>query len=124
MKADLGEVVSVRTGRRTGPVWTGHLPLGLEEVSAATDGPGLLVLIHGGGPLPERIVWAESCENVAARLADILSKPQKDEPLLAWWLARGALRFRAAPVQDAARRRKLLVALLRRAGLPGHESPM
>jgi CBS domain-containing protein len=87
---------------RTGLVWTDDWPLDLEHLEAAPDGPGLVVLTHGGAGLPESTVWAESCHNVYARLADIVSTPQTDHPGLAFWLDRGPLRFRAAPLAESA----------------------
>ena len=41
-------------------------------LAAAADGPGLLVLIHGGPGMAKRIVWAEACDNVRTRLEDML----------------------------------------------------
>lgn len=80
--------------------WTDPRPLTLDDIDVAPDSPGLFVLVHGGAGLPERVVWAEACQNVYARLADVLSTPQSDRPVLAWWLAHGPLHFRAAAVSD------------------------
>jgi CBS domain-containing protein len=85
---------------QTGLVWTDDWPLDLEHLEAAPDGPGLVVLTHGGAGRPERTVWAESCHNVFARLADIVSTPRTDHPGLAFWLDRGPLRFRVAPLTE------------------------
>lgn len=108
--------------RETGLTWTDDFPLDLEHLDAAPDGPGLLVLIHGGASLRERVVWAEPCENVSTRLAGMLSTPQTEQPLLSWWLARRPLRFRAAAVADASTRRRAIEGFLREAGLPFTES--
>jgi CBS domain-containing protein len=98
--------------RKTQLVWTDARPLTLDEIEAAPDGPGLLMLILGAPGLPERVVWAEACRDVYARLVDILSTPQSDRPILARWLERGPLRFRAAPVEDVDRGRSALHRIL------------
>jgi len=91
---------------QTGLAWTDDWPLDLEHLEAAPDGPGLVVLTHGGAGVPERTVWAESCHNVYARLADIVSTPQTDHPGLAFWLGHGPLRFRAAYLPEGEWRRQ------------------
>jgi CBS domain-containing protein len=95
---------------RTGLVWTDDQPLVVDRLEAAPDGPGLIVLIHGGAGVPERVVWAESARNVYARLTDMLSTPQADHPALAFWLNRGPLRFRTAALsEDDLQRRTLTI---------------
>ncbi|HET7295064.1 MAG TPA: CBS domain-containing protein [Vicinamibacteria bacterium] len=105
-----------------GFVWTDELPLEPAMFPAAVEGPGLLVLVHGGSGNPERIVWAEACDNVRARLQDMLAAPQTEEPLLAFWLKRPPLRFRAASALNSSERREAADALRRRARLPTTES--
>lgn len=105
-----------------GFVWSDELPLEPAMFPAAVDGPGLLVLIHGGPGMAERIVWAEACDNIRMRLRDMLAAPQTEEPLLAFWLKRQGLRFRAAAAQNSAERRDAAEGLRRRARLPTTES--
>ena len=95
--------------------WTDDAPLDFDHIAAAPDGPGLLQLVHGGAGLPERVVWVESCENLFARLADMLATPQGDEAVLAWWLAQSDMRFRTAAAADPAARGKALEVLRARA---------
>jgi CBS domain-containing protein len=95
--------------------WTDDAPLDLEHLDGAPDGPGLLQLVHGGVGLPERVVWVEACENVYARLTDMLDTPQRDQAVLAWWLGQSGMRFRAAAAADPAERRKALEVLRARA---------
>ncbi len=84
-------------------------------LDGAPDGPGLLQLVHGGAGLPERVVWVESCENVYSRLTDMLTTPQRDQAVLAWWLAQNGMRYRAAAAADPAARGKALEVLRARA---------
>lgn len=97
-------------------VWTDARPLALDAIDAAPDGPGLFALVKGGAGVPEHVVWAESCNDVYARLTDIVSTPQTDQPVLAWWLARGGLRFRAAAAFDPELARAALRRMLGREG--------
>jgi hypothetical protein len=86
------------------------------KLHAAPDGPGVLALLYGGAFVPERIVWTESCPNVRERLAEMLSTPQ--QPPLAAWLDKRPLRFRAAALKDARRRRRVLELVWRHADPP------
>jgi hypothetical protein len=88
---------------KTGLTWTDDTPLETDRLSVAPDGPGLLVLVHGGRGLPERVVWTESCVNVFNRLTDLLSRPQLDNAHLAKILELRPLRFRAAALGRVAR---------------------
>jgi hypothetical protein len=94
---------SPRMNLSAGLVWTAELPLEPPMFEAAPDGAGLLVLIHGDPGISKRVVWAEACDDVRARLQDILAAPQTEEPLLA--LARARASRRAAAARDAAVRR-------------------
>jgi hypothetical protein len=96
--------------------WTDTRPLTLQELDAAPDGPGLFVILHAAAGRPEHVVWAEACHNVYARLTDVLSSPQADRPILARWLERGHLRFRAAAVDDFETGRAALHQILGREG--------
>lgn len=104
---------------RTRLTWTDDRPLDTAHLDAGTAGPGLIVLVHGGASLPERVVWAESCEDVFARLQEMLRRPQVEEPVLGWWLARGGLRFRVALAEDPVKRDSALPQLLAEARLAG-----
>ncbi len=98
--------------RETGLSWTDELPLEMNELPAAPEGPGVLVLIHGGAGVAERVVWAESAENVRSRLREMLTAARPD--LLAAWLEHGGLLFRAASAPDPAERAEALSAVVRR----------
>lgn len=101
--------------------WTDDSALELGKLDAAPNGPGLLVLLFGGAFVPERVVWAESCENVQARLTEMLTLPQ--EPDLAAWLDKRPLRYRAAALADRRRRRRVLERLWRRTDPPRVPAP-
>jgi len=115
-------VRSPRLNLSAGVVWTDELPLEPPMFAAAPDGAGLLVLIYGDLGISKRVVWAEACDDVRTRLQDMLAAPQTEEPLLAFWLKRPGLRFRAAAARDAAVRRETAEELRRRADLPITES--
>ena len=68
--------------------------------------------MSGGTGRPERIVWAEACNNLQTRVYELASIPQTDSPLLARILERDHVRFRAASVPDQERRRRVLRDLL------------
>jgi hypothetical protein len=99
----------------TGLSWTDELPLALEEIEAAADGPGIVVLLHGGAGVPERLVWAEESENVRGRLREMLTAAQPE--LLGAWLEHGGLLFRAASAPDPAERAEALAVVLRRSAV-------
>lgn len=104
-----------------GLTWTNDTVLDLDRVEAAPEGPGILVLIHGGAGKPERMVWVESAQNVRKRLIDMLSM-RDDNPLaLRHWLEGGDLRFRAAAQPDVSARKALVQKL--RASMAGHSLP-
>jgi len=102
--------------RETGLSWTDDLPLDLDEIHAAPDGPGVLALLHGGAGVAERVLWAESAESVRHRLKEMLTAVQPG--LLGAWLEHGGLRFRAASAPDAAERSDALAAILREVAIP------
>lgn len=97
-----------------GVVWTDDQPLVAGGLEGAPDGPGLIVLTHGGAGVPERVVWAEAAQDVYTRLTEMLSTPQSDQPVLAYWLHRGSLRFRTASVREEDLRRRALERVRRR----------
>jgi hypothetical protein len=102
----------------TGLVWSDDQPLDPDAAALAPERPGLLALVHGGPGRAERLVWAEAADDVRARLAALLAAPEDQEPLLAWWLGRGSLRFRVAAAPECEGRRAALGRLLRQARLP------
>ncbi len=95
----------------TGLVWSDDAFLDAKRMPRLPEGPGLVVLVHGGAGVPERVVWAESCNDVRSRLHEMLSRPQ--EGLLGAWLDHGSLRFRTAVHPDHDRRQRALEAILR-----------
>jgi CBS domain protein len=97
----------------TGLSWSDDLPLDLDEIGAAPDGPGVLVLLCGGAGTPDRIVWAEASERLRNRLKEMLTTTQTE--LLAAWLEHGSLRFRLASAPDPVERSEALATVLRRA---------
>ena len=103
----------------TGLSWTDDLPLALDEIHAAPEGPGLFVLRHGGAGVPERVLWAEARASVRGRLEEMLTVEQPGA--LGTWLAYGHLRFRAAPAPDPAQRTEALALVLREAVLTPFE---
>lgn len=94
--------------RETGVEWSDDTVLELDRVDVAPDGPGVLVLVYGGAGRRERVVWAEECLNVRARLIDILSRPRERAPIVQHWLERGDLRFRTAVIFDRDRRQAVV----------------
>jgi CBS domain-containing protein len=95
----------------TGLTWTDDTLLDNEHVGAAPDGPGLIVLVEGGAGVREQVVWAESCNNLRARLDELLSVPQDDARLARLVQHPARLRFRAAFAADVATREKAVAAL-------------
>jgi hypothetical protein len=92
----------------TGLTWSDPAPLETSAIEDAPDGPGIFALLWEDASGRRHVVWAETARNVYSRLADLVSTPQTDRPLLASWLARGGLRFRAARVDDPAKAREAL----------------
>jgi hypothetical protein len=54
-------------------------------------------------------------EREVKRLTDVLDMSQRDQAILAWWLAQSGMRFRAAAAADPAARRQALEVLRARA---------
>jgi CBS domain-containing protein len=95
--------------------WSEDFPLELDwTLTRAPAGPGILVLTAGEGE-HRSIIWAESCENVRARLIDMLSMPRELDPALRTWIDHELfhLRFRVAPIADAERRARTVQNLRR-----------
>jgi len=99
--------------RETGLSWTDDLPLDVDEIQAAPDGPGVLVLLYGGAGVAERVLWAESSQSIRERLTEMFTTAQPG--LLGAWLEHGGLRFRAASAPDPAERAEALSAILHEA---------
>ena len=109
--------------RELNVTWTDDELLEQDRLSAAPEGAGVIVLLHGGRGVAEVPVWVESCARVHTRLEELLFIPQADTPALAAILKQGHLRFRAAAVVDPARRDRVLATLRERidhAPLPQH----
>ena len=92
----------------TGLVWTDDEMLDLDHLEVAPDGPGIFVLSRGRAGTRDVAIWAEDSENVRTRLTEILSTTTPEPAALAQALAHGSVRFRAAPVSDAATRQWLV----------------
>lgn len=103
----------------TGLTWTDDTLFDLDHVDAAPDRPGLFVLVRGSRDRPEIPVWAEGATNVRTRLSELMSVPQEDPALRQLLEAEHLhLRFRAAAVEDSARRAELLAKLRSTLGQP------
>lgn len=100
--------------------WTNDTVLDLDRIEVAPDGPGILVLIHGGAGKPERVVWVESAQNVRKRLIYMLSAPGDNPLALQHWLSLGGLRFRAASQADPGECEMIVQKL--REGMESHAS--
>jgi CBS domain-containing protein len=108
----------------TGLSWTDDAPLDRAHVAAVESAPGLLVLVHGGVGLPERVVWAEAVDDLRARAERLTSSqtdgaelpvavPEDEPPGLRALLAEPrALRFRVAVATNARERRRALHRIL------------
>ena len=94
--------------------WTNDELLELERVDTAPDRAGVFLLVSGGKGKAERVIWAESANNVRTRLYDLLSRPQDDNRELLGLMERyhQGLRFRATAVDSEARRRSLAAAVM------------
>jgi CBS domain-containing protein len=97
-----------------GVSWTDDRELVRERVVFAPNAPGVLVLREGGAGITDSTVWAESCENLRARLDELLEVPQTETPLLSRILQRQGLRFRVALIAERAARERVVAALEQR----------
>ncbi|MBI2395219.1 MAG: CBS domain-containing protein [Deltaproteobacteria bacterium] len=97
----------------TGMTWTDDLPFDLEHAELAPAGSGVIVLIRGGVGVPERRVWAESCDDVRARLTAMMAyspdEPQGLKDILAHPVG---LRFRAAASSVSRERKEIVRSVL------------
>jgi CBS domain-containing protein len=90
--------------RKNGVTWSDDTPLAAGHVEAAPVGAGVLVLVHGGPGMRETPVWVEAAEDVRGRLEHMIAWPESQPERLAKILRRTHLRFRAAEVDDGAKR--------------------
>jgi hypothetical protein len=104
----------------TGLIWTDDVPLEMDRVDSAPEGPGLIAIVHGGAGIRERVVWAEMSEMMRTRLIDIMSLPQDAYPSLQYWLQHEPLRFRAASLSDRRRGERIVDQLQSVAGTIHH----
>jgi CBS domain-containing protein len=94
---------------RTGIVWTDDAPLDTAHVDAAPRGPGVIVLVRGAAGMRERVIWAESTEDIRDRLRAMLAPTDKDSMTLRQLLLHvDTVRFRAASSSSTAERRRAL----------------
>lgn len=86
--------------------WSDPVALEPEQSEEVPNAPGVLVLIYAGRGEVDMPVWVEASANLRARIDDLISNPQLDQPALAYLLARdhGHLHFRLAPLEDADQR--------------------
>lgn len=98
--------------KATGLTWIDDRALSFDHVEAAPAEAGVIVLLHGGPGEPERVVWAETSQDMRARLVDLLAHPEAQRPPLAGWLRAPGMRFRCAAAADAADREHALEAVL------------
>jgi len=102
--------------------WTDETVLDELHADIAPDGPGVLVLVHGGAHHRETPVWVEALLNVRTRVLELILVPQA-HPTLSRLLEhdRDNMRFLAAVVRDAEARERaaaeLRASLVRRLGL-------
>lgn len=89
--------------------WTAVERLSDPGLSAAPEGPGVLVLMRADHGHTPTITWAETCDSVQGRLLDLRENPP---PRLARLLESDRLRYRAASVPDPAARRRVLQRIL------------
>lgn len=97
----------------TGLTWSDDAAFDLEHAEVAPQSPGLLVLVHGAAGVPERVVWAESCDDLRARLLELLAYVPDEPSTLKQLLAHPhEIRFRAATATNARERRRALQRIL------------
>lgn len=100
--------------RRTGLSWSDDQKFDLDHIMTAPAEPGLVALIHGAAGEPERVVWAEECDDVRERLAVLVSYiPDSEPPSLRNILSKpDHLRFRTAVAKSAKTRTRALKKVL------------
>ena len=97
--------------RQLGVAWSDEHALEEANMEKVPEGPGVLVIGHGGAGIPETLLWLESAEQLRARLRELLRLAPSDAPTLRHWIDRGNVRFRVAAVDDPARRRRAVEVL-------------
>lgn len=96
--------------------WSDDQPLDAALAARAPKAAGVLVLVHGRAGVEETVVHVEDCEDVRARITEIVTVERARHRRLSGLLARGFLRARYAEVADAAARdgvRTRIVSLVR-----------
>lgn len=97
----------------TGLAWTDDAPLDATNVERAPRGPGLVVLVRGAAGMRERVIWAESTDDMRERLRAMLAPTDKESLTLRQLLLHSdTLRFRVAPSTSTADRRRALKRVL------------
>lgn len=86
--------------------WGDEMEVDLEQLRLAPDRPGIWVMLRRADSERRTIVWAESAENVRARLVDLVTLPQT--AALARWLGYKHLRVKAAAIADPDERARVL----------------
>jgi CBS domain-containing protein len=91
-------------------VWSNPAALEPESSEGVPNAAGVLMLIYSRIGHEDRPVWVEEAGNLRARIDDLMSAPQNDEPRLAYILTRehGYLQFKTAVIDDMARRSKVV----------------
>lgn len=96
--------------------WTDDAPLDAAHVDAAPRGPGLIVLVRGAAGVRERVIWAESADDMRERLRMMLAPTEKDSLTLRQLLLHvEQVRFRVAPSSSTAERRRALRRVIAKA---------
>lgn len=96
-----------------GLAWDEPRDLDDDAIAHAPEGPGVLVLVHGGAYRPEDVVWAEQSEHLRRRLSKLWASPSERPEALESWIGWGSLRFVTAQTRDADQRRRALEAIER-----------
>lgn len=93
--------------------WSDDEPFTLSASAAAPSGPGVLLLVESVVGEPDDVAFVEAPTNVRARLLELLSSPPSEQPDLERLLEHPTrLRFRAAAIDDA-RKRKAVARTIR-----------
>lgn len=97
----------------TGLKWTDDMALDRPHAELSPEGSGLVVLVRGGAGVRERVIWAEGCDDIRARMLAI-AQNGPDEPITLKQLLmrQDGLRFRAAPSKSDADKRRALKRIL------------
>jgi CBS domain-containing protein len=98
---------------RTGLSWTDDAPLDAVHVDRSPRGPGLVVLVRGAAGVRERVIWAESTDDIRGRLRAMIAPTEHESITLRQLLLRPeTVRFRVAPSTSTAEQRRALRRVL------------